>query len=117
MAFAVVGTRTFNDYELLKETLDKYVIKKIISGGAKGADKLAEKYAKDNNIDIVIFLPDWAKYGKRAGPLRNILIVNECDTLIAFWDGESLGTKSSIDIAKDNNKKLIIIDTKKHIEH
>ena len=58
MKLAVVGSRTFNDYNLLKEHLDKIhaitPITLIISGGAKGADKLAEKWAHQNNIETLI---------------------------------------------------------------
>ena len=62
---AIVGTRTFNDYKLLKKKVDeinkKTKINMIVSGGAKGADKLAEKYAKENKIPTKIFIPNWKK--------------------------------------------------------
>lgn len=109
MKLAIVGSRGFSNYELLKETLKKYNIDVIVSGGAEGADSLAEKYALDNNIPLIIFLPDWKQKGKKAGFLRNIKIVEACDGLIAFWDGESRGTKHSIDLAKKNYKFLEIV--------
>lgn len=52
--FGVIGSRTFTDYDLVKKELDNYVISKIVSGGAKGADRLAEKYAHENNIPVEI---------------------------------------------------------------
>lgn len=100
----VIGSRAFNDYNLCKKALDK-VIKKLsnkhekivfVSGGALGADTLAKKYAKDNSIKIIEFIPDWDKYGKAAGFIRNKDIVNKSDLLIAFWDGKSRGTLNSI---------------------
>lgn len=106
---AVVGSRTFNDYILLCKTLDQYTIKKIVSGGAKGADSLAELYAKKKNIETIIFYPDWNKYGRAAGPIRNKLIVSASDIVIAFWDGKSKGTASSIGLAKKIKKKLIVV--------
>ena len=110
MKLAIVGSRSFNNYNLLKDTINKYDnIKLIISGGAIGADKLAEQYAKEYNIETKIYLPDWNKYGKKAGPIRNELIIKDCDIVIAFWDGESRGTLSSINIAKTLNKKLELI--------
>lgn len=110
MKIAVVGSRTFNDYELLRSTLDKYdYIELIISGGAKGADSLAERYALENNIKTLIFKPKWSEYGKRAGYIRNINIIENSDLVIAFWDGKSKGTKHSIDLAKKNKKQLLII--------
>jgi hypothetical protein len=81
----------------------------LVSGGAKGADTLGERYAKEHNIETKIFLPDWEKYGKKAGFLRNTDIINEAELIIAFWDGQSKGTKDSIDKAFKSEKKLLII--------
>ena len=110
MKIAIIGSRNFADYELLKKTLNEITgITKVISGGAKGADSLAEQWAKENEIETVIYKPDWAKYGRGAGVVRNRLIIEDCDLCIAFWDGESKGTKSSIDHCKKLNKKLTIV--------
>jgi hypothetical protein len=110
MKVAVVGSRSFNDYEKLKQTLDQTPsITSIISGGAKGADSMAEQWAKENGIETVIYKPDWAKYGRGAGVVRNRLIIEDCDYCIAFWDGDSKGTKSSIDHCKKLNKKLLVV--------
>ena len=61
MKVAVIGSRSFNDYSLLKKVMNKYAEKAttIISGGAKGADTLAEKYAQECNLEKEIFLADW----------------------------------------------------------
>jgi predicted Rossmann fold nucleotide-binding protein DprA/Smf involved in DNA uptake len=67
MKVAVIGGRDFKDYELVKKTLSKLTITVIVSGGALGADLLAERYADENNIPKKIFLPDWKTYGKIAG--------------------------------------------------
>jgi len=94
---AIIGSRTFNDYELLVSTMESYkdYISVIVSGGAKGADSLGERWAKENNIETDIYYPDWDKYGKKAGFLRNKQIVENSDGVIAFWDGESKGTQHS----------------------
>lgn len=81
----------------------------IISGGARGADLLAERFAMQYSIPTEIFLPDWAKYGKKAGLIRNKEIISSADQVIAFWDGESNGTRSSINIAKKLKKPLKIV--------
>jgi hypothetical protein len=110
MKVAVVGSRSFNDYEKLKQTLDQTPdISRIISGGAKGADSLAEQWAREKGIETVVYKPDWAKYGRGAGVVRNRLIIEDCDYCIAFWDGESKGTKSSIDHCKKLNKRLLVV--------
>lgn len=109
----VVGSRNFSDYDLLNKELSKIhkssEIRQIISGGAKGADTLAEIWARDNRVPTKIFYPDWKKLGKAAGIIRNKDIVGNSDFIIAFWDGESRGTKSSIDIAKSSGKKIKVI--------
>jgi len=76
-------------------------ISEIVSGGARGTDALAERYALEKKIPIKVFPSDWKKHGKSAGPLRNREIVVYSDTILAFWDGESTGTKSTIAIAKE----------------
>jgi predicted Rossmann fold nucleotide-binding protein DprA/Smf involved in DNA uptake len=71
MKIAIIGSRTFSDYNLLKKHIDtikeKLEISLIVSGGSKGADLFGEKWAIENNIQTKIFLPDWDKFGKRAG--------------------------------------------------
>lgn len=108
---AVIGGRDFDDYELLKSELDKHLknISLISSGGAVGADLLGERYAIDNDIDTLIFKPEWDKYGRSAAFVRNKTIIENCDKVIAFWDGKSKGTKNSIDIAYKLGKTVKII--------
>lgn len=111
MKIAVIGSRTFYDYELLKKTLDEFTdIDTIVSGGAQGADKLGERYAEENKLETLIFIPDWNKYGKRAGFIRNEDIVKNADKVVAFWDGVSKGTLSSINIAKKYDKEILIVN-------
>ena len=86
MKVAVIGSRTFNDYEEVKRSLSAINITLLVSGGAKGADTLGEQYAKENNIPTKIFLPDWNKHGKAAGFIRNTDIINEAELVVAFWD-------------------------------
>lgn len=115
MKLAVIGSRSFGDYDLLSFVLDEYCIEydnniKIISGGARGADRLAEKYAVDRDLDLQVFPADWDTHGKAAGFIRNKQIVDECDELVAFWDGKSRGTLNSINHAKKQDKTVVIID-------
>ena len=83
--------------------------RRCCKGGAKGADKLSEKWADDNNIDKDIYYPDWNKYGKKAGYIRNQSIIENSDRVIAFWDGSSKGTSHSINLAKKDDKPYKII--------
>jgi len=118
MNLAVVGSRTFNDYHILKSTLDPLVesfgITTIVSGGAKGADTLAEKYAKEYVLHLIVFPADWDTHGKRAGYIRNVDIWNNADLGVAFWDGQSKGTAHSFEISKKQKKKLYVLDYSKN---
>ena len=107
---AVVGSRTFTDEELLSSILHKFDKKSltIISGGAMGADKLAENWAKRWGVKTIIFKPDYKKYGRKAGIIRNKDIIENADQVIAFWDGKSPGTKNSIDRAEKRGIKVDI---------
>lgn len=111
-SLAIVGSRGFDDYELLKSALSPYIKKTsfMVSGNADGADKLGEKWADENNIEKLIFKPDWKKHGKSAGVIRNKTIVENSDLIIAFWDGKSKGTKHTIDISQKLNKDILIIN-------
>lgn len=112
MKLAVVGSRGFDKPEILNARLDalhkKEPITLIISGGAIGADTYADQWALANKIRTKIFFPDWKRYNNRAGFIRNQDIVNECDKLFAFWDGESKGTKHSIGLAIDQKKQIFV---------
>ena len=114
MKLAVIGSRGFFDYPLLLERVTEIMPKLIVSGGAKGADLLAEKAAKALNIPTLIFLPDWNLHGRKAGFIRNEDIIKNADVVLAFWDGESKGTKNSIDIAKKLKKKCFVVLYKEH---
>lgn len=111
---AVVGSRGFDDYFHLKKRLDplKDKVSVIVSGGAKGADSLAAKWAKENDIPVTIFKPEWDKYGKGAGYQRNRKIISECDACIAFWDGQSRGTQHSFKLCKEMEKPLKVVNYK-----
>ena len=105
----VAGSRSFNDYGLLERKIEKILSKKIgeieiVSGGAKGADKLGEKYARTRKLYLRVFEADWEQHGKAAGMIRNAEMAEYGDALIAFWDGKSSGTKGMIELAK--KKKL-----------
>ncbi|MBF0266656.1 MAG: DUF2493 domain-containing protein [Gammaproteobacteria bacterium] len=111
MKLAIIGSRSFNNYDLLKSTLNDNFnnITCIISGGAKGADSLAEKYAFENNIATIIFKPDWKKYGRGAGIIRNKDIISNSDAAIAFWDGESKGTLNSINLCEKEQTPITVV--------
>ena len=115
MKVAVIGSRGFDDYDLMVKTLDKIKITLIVSGHAVGADKLGERYAIEKGIETKIFLPDWKNLGKAAGMIRNTDIINEAELVVAFWDGTSKGSADSIEKANKLNKPVIIVDYEKNV--
>lgn len=112
----VAGSRTFNDYGLLKRKLDFALRNKadegitIVSGAARGADKLGERYAKELGYEIDSYPAKWDEYGKSAGYIRNKEMAQNADALMAFWDGKSRGTKHMIDLANRYGLKVIVIN-------
>ena len=112
MKTAIIGTRTFENYDQLCQIIGNLENKptEIISGGATGADALAERYATDNNLPLTIHLANWKEYGKAAGPIRNKSIIEECEQLIAFWDGQSKGTNNTIKTAQAKGKTMKVVN-------
>lgn len=110
----IAGSRDFNDYELLKERCDYYLQNKggeviVVSGAARGADLLGERYAKEHKYLIESHPAAWDKYGKSAGYKRNVDMAESADGCICFWDGKSKGTKHMIDIATEKGLDLRIV--------
>lgn len=113
----VAGGRDFTNYNLLKEKVDNILSQKklthkilILSGKSIGADCLGEIYALENNLEILSYPADWDKFGKKAGVKRNAEMINDADALIAFWNGNSRGTKYMIDIATKKGKMIRVIN-------
>lgn len=112
----IAGGRDFDDYTLLAQSCDaelsaieKIIDVEIVSGGAKGADSLGEKYAAQHSLSVKVFPADWNKYGKRAGYIRNEQMAKYANCLIAFWDGKSRGTKHMIDLANKHSLHICIV--------
>lgn len=113
----VAGSREFTDYSLLKKNINNiiknYSNVEIVSGTARGVDRLGEKYAREHMVDLKRFPADWNRYGKSAGYRRNEEMAQyssqEKGVLIAFWDGQSKGTNHMINIAKEYDLEIHII--------
>ena len=107
----IAGSRNFDNYKLIVETcnniLPSYV--EVVSGTARGADKLGEKYAEEKGYPIKKFPADWT-LGKSAGYLRNKEMAKYATEAIVFWDGKSKGTKHMIDLANEYKLKLTIVN-------
>ncbi len=105
MKVAIVGSRGIEKFNL-KKVMPKGVTA-IVSGGARGVDTLAEKYAKKHKLELLVFKPEYDKYPGKIAPLkRNNTIVDNADVVIAIWDGVSRGTKYTMDYAEKQGKLL-----------
>lgn len=128
MKLIIAGSRTFTDTAVLDEAMKKFMVVRampfvrkstdmrlisleVVSGGAQGVDAMAEDWAKRHaylGVTLKIFPADWDKWGKSAGPRRNLQMGEYADELLALWDGESRGTKNMVDTMKHLGKPVII---------
>lgn len=108
---AIVGSRNFTDNSVFNTLVDTWIKEHgtpslIISGGALGVDNLAKQYAIAHNIPKLIIHPQWIKYGKAAGPMRNTEIVNAATHILAFPSHQGKGTQDTI--SKAQGKHVVI---------
>jgi YspA, cpYpsA-related SLOG family len=111
MKTIVAGSRGIIDeaeiYRLLDGMNANGEITEVVSGHCPSSpDIVAEKWARSRNIPVKIFLAEWKKFGKAAGPIRNGGMAEYADALIAFWDGKSNGTGDMIE--KMNRLRKIV---------
>lgn len=107
---AIVGSRKFKNLSMVKDFVNALPIDTIlVSGGALGVDSIAETAALERGMTTKIFKPGWKTYGLAAGPIRNALIVEEADEVVAFWDEESKGTANTIKLTREAGKPLKVI--------
>ena len=113
---AVGGSRFFDNYQMLKKELDSVITNikctdsiKIISGHCRGTDFLAEMYAQERGFALELYPAKWSEYGRCAGVIRNMEMVNNSDLIVAFWDGKSKGTKNLINNAVALSKPCKIV--------
>ena len=104
----IAGSRGFEDYALLKNTMDALLKIRmeqgeeiaILCGEARGADALGKRYASERGFAVLSFPADWRRFGKKAGVIRNRQMAEAADACVCFWDGESRGTANMIEEAR-----------------
>tara|TARA_R110001632_G_scaffold82498_4_gene183146 strand:+ start:2558 stop:2932 length:375 start_codon:yes stop_codon:yes gene_type:complete len=114
----ICGSRHFTKYSIFKKCMDIVLIKmkddnfeivKVISGGAKGADTLAERWSKEKGYPFKPYYAEWDSFGKKAGPIRNSAMVRDANRIVAFPYESSTGTHDSIRKAKTFPEKKLYI--------
>lgn len=113
MNVGIVGSRSFEEYEFFSNVIldweKKYgKIDTVVSGGANGVDSMAKFFAEQYGKNYIEYKPDWKKYGKAAGPIRNSLIVEASDVIIAFPKSTSTGTRDTMSKANKVGKTVHI---------
>lgn len=114
MKTIIAGSRGFQDIQLVEQACSRcgWDITEVVSGGARGIDRLGEEWAKRNGIPIKQFIPEWnndkGHFVKSAGIHRNMSMGKYADALIAIWDGESKGTEHMISYMRSLGKRLFL---------
>ena len=111
MKLIIAGSRTFTNYQLLCQTLapERPRITQVITGGARGADALGKRWAWSKQVPWKGFKADWERFGKSAGMRRNHQMAQAGDMLIAFWDGQSVGTAHMVQCMRQLGKPVVVI--------
>lgn len=112
MIVCIAGSRGINDYDALVKAIDgaRFRINLILTGGAKGVDQLATRYARHTRTQYAVFPPMWDELGKKAGFVRSDHMIQVADGLIALWDGHSRGTLGTIRFAVKRNCHIFVAD-------
>lgn len=109
----IAGSRDVTDYSVMDCAFHNSPwsmddVTQVVSGTARGVDRLGEEWARRNNKEIQRFPAQWGVHGKSAGYRRNEDMARHADALLAIWDGKSRGTKHMIDIAKRKGLEVYV---------
>jgi len=122
MKVIIAGSRIITDYATVERAIkvSGFPITELVSGGARGVDRLGERWAREHHVPIKQFLPDWDRHGSRgpfhAGIMRNRAMaayVGKGGGLIAVWDGTSPGTKHMVMEARALQLKVSVLNLRK----
>lgn len=111
MRTIIAGSRTITRFALIDEAVraSGFAITVVLSGGARGVDRLGERWAAQRQIPVERFLADWDRYDLAAGEIRNReMVAARAEALVALWDGVSRGTNNCIDEARQRGLKVFV---------
>jgi len=112
MRTIIAGSRNITDQTTVDWAIARSMIHitSVVSGCAAGVDTLGEAWALKNGIPVTKFPAQWERYGRAAGPKRNLEMAKNADALIAVWDGSSRGTQNMIDLAENRGLRVFIFN-------
>ncbi len=111
MKIAIIGSRNLEMIDLSPYLSEN--VTELVSGGARGIDTCVRNWALSHGIPLREFLPDYARYGRRAPLVRNDAMVDYADAVVALWDGTSRGTAYTIRQAEKRGVPVTIYTFKK----
>ena len=112
MRTIIAGSRDFHSLPVLIEAIDScgFEVSEVVSGRARGADRIGEEWALRNDIPIIYHPANWDKFGRSAGYIRNSEMAEDAEALIAIWDGRSHGTKNMIEVARKKGLEVFVYE-------
>lgn len=114
MKVIIAGSRSIVDYAAVEGSMQHAVkawgrISQIVSGTARGVDRLGEQWAAAHGIPVKRFPADWNKYGKQAGYIRNVEMADYADACLVVWDGDSRGSMHMYRIAETKGLAVLLV--------
>jgi hypothetical protein len=123
LKLAVIGSRSITERETFTAVLERApwipsnirtltpvdIDLEVVTGGADGVDTMAEEWADEQGFSQTVFAPDWRDWSDgHPAKVRNTQIIEYADVVVAIWNGESPGTRDSIDKTLDRGKPIYV---------
>jgi len=110
----IAGSRTITDWQILAAAINAcpWEITEVVSGGAAGVDTLAEEFAIEMGLRCLVIPAEWKTHGKRAGYMRNEVMLTHARHLLAVWDGASRGTRHTVQRAKQQGAEVFLYEVR-----
>lgn len=110
MKTIISGSKDIDNYQIVKDAIKEsnFNITKVVSRGSRGVARLGEKYAKENNIEIKLFYPNFSTYGNNTGIMQDIMMINYSYGMIIIWDGLDREIEYMIKYAK--KRELLVFE-------
>ena len=118
MKIIIAGSRSIEDGSVTRRALEDALKEwnvaprigiTIIHGGCNsGPDYHAFALDVSMGAHVIIVPAQWSTFGRRSGPIRNKIMAEMGDALVAVWDGESKGTENMIQEATKRGLKVYI---------
>ncbi len=111
MRVAIVGSRSVRESGLVARAVEEsgFPVRHLVTGGARGVDSSAERWARRHGIPVTIHRAKWRRYGSAAGPIRNQQVVDDAEAVIAVWDGTSTGTADTVERARKRGIPVFVL--------